>query len=176
MIKKGYRNFILILLAAIIIIAAGYVIYKAYIKPIKPLPFKQVVTLYFYNPDTDTLKPEQRTVVPAAALLEKCRAIVAELERGSGTGLTAPIPADVKVNNATLQPNGILNLDLTKNLVMETPEGSSAEITAIYAIVNSIARNIDQVKAVQLTIDGKRLETLKMHIEIDQPIVPDYTK
>ncbi len=179
MSKKTSHPFIIGVLA-VLIIAAGYIIYLTYIRPVPitlhPLPGKKFITLYFYNPDTDTLKPEQRTIVQTAGVLETCRAIIGELEHGSNTGLTTPIPNDVKVNSASLQPNGILSMDLSENLVRETPEGSSAEITAIYAIVNSIARNMDGVKSVQITIDGKLLQTLETHIEIDQPIIPDYTK
>ncbi len=179
MSKKTYQKYIIGVLA-ILFIVAGYMIYITYIKPIpitvKPLPAKELVTLYFYNPDTDTLEPEQRTIVQTTGVLETCSAIIGELERGSNIGLTTPIPVDVKVNDASLQSNGILFIDLSKNLISETPEGSSAEITAIYSIVNSIAKNINGVKAVQITIDGKLLQTLETHIEIDQPIVPDYTK
>lgn len=176
MSRKGTGKLIAALLV-IAVLAGGYLLYRVITKPVlKPVPAKELITLYFYNPDTDTLKPEQRTVAATTGVLDKCRTIVSELEHGSIAGLESPIPHDVKVNNATLQPNGILNLDLTGNLVMETPEGSSAEIAAIYAIVNSIAKNIKGVKAVQLTIDGKTLQTLETHIEIDRPIVPDYTK
>jgi spore germination protein GerM len=179
MSKKTYQKYIIGVLV-ILFVLAGYIIYITYIKPIpitvKPLPAKEFVTLYFYNPDTDTLKPEQRTIVQTTGVLETCSVIIGELERGSNTGLTTPIPVDVKVNDASLQPNGILFIDLSKNLISETPEGSSAEITAIYSIVNSIAKNINGVKAVQITIDGKLLQTLETHIEIDQPIIPDYTK
>ncbi len=179
MSNKAYKKYV-IALAVLAIVSAGYSIYKSYIKPlkisVKPVPHKKLITVFFYNPVTDTLKPEQRHVVPAADLLGMCREIIGELERGSHTGLTIPIPADTKVNAAILRHDGVVSIDLSGNIISETPEGSSAELTAIYAIVNSIAQNVDGVKAVLLTIDGKRLETLETHIEIDEPIVPDYTK
>ncbi len=177
--KKKNQKYIIAVLS-ILIVLSGYVIYITYIRPVpitvKPLPAKEFITLYFYNPDTDSLKPEQRTIVKTAGVLGTCRVIIGELEHGSNTGLTTPIPENVKVNNANLRSDGTLFLDLNKKLVYGTPEGSSAEITAIYAIVNSIARNMNGVKAVQITIDGKLLQTLETHIEIDQPILPDYTK
>lgn len=179
MSKKVYKKYV-IALAVLAIVSAGYIFYKYCVKPVqisvKPLPHKKLLTVYFYNPGTDTLKPEQRHVAPATDLLGMCREIIGELEHGSHTGLTTPIPEDTKVNAASLQHDGVLSIDLSGNIISETPEGSSAELTAIYAIVNSIAQNIDGVKAVLLTIDGKRLETLETHIEIDEPIVPDYTK
>jgi len=176
--KKRYSYFIGLFIVLIVVL--GYIIYITYIKPIsitvKPVPEMETITLYFYNPDTDTLKPEQRQVVKVDDLLGKCREIIDELEHGSKTGLVTPIPVTVKVNSVKMQSDGVLHLDLSKELVSQTPEGSSTEITALYAIVNSIAKNIDRVKAVQITIDGRLLQTLETHIEIDQPIIPDYTK
>ena len=179
--SKKTRQSVIIAGLVVLIIAAGAAIYVTYIKPIsisvlQPLPQKKVITLYFYNPDTDTLKPEQRAVVPAATVTDTCRTIIAELELGSHTGLTTPIPANVAVNDANIRPDGTLFLDLNQALVAGTPEGSSAEITALYSIVNSLAKNISGVKAVQITINGKLFQTLETHIEIDQPIVPDYSK
>ncbi len=180
MSKKRRQNYVIAGLV-ILIIVAGYTIYVTYIKPVTitvtpPVRAKQMVTLYFYNPGTDTLKPEQREIIRAATLTGTCREIMAGLEQGSSTGLTTPVPAGVSVNNAQLQSDGTLLLDVNKALVTGTPEGSSAEITALYSIVNSMAKNITGVNAVQITIDGKLLQTLETHIEIDQPLVPDYTK
>lgn len=173
---KGYIIGIFIVLFALL----GYIIYITYIKPIsivvKPLPATETITLYFYDPDTDTLKPEEREVVKENDLLDKCKEIITELEHGSKIGLVTPIPANVKVNGVRMQSDGVLLLDMSKELISQTPEGSSTEITALYAIVNSIAKNVDNVKAVQIVIDGKLIKTFGTHIEIDQPIVPDYTK
>ncbi len=177
--NKNKAYIIILLIAAL---GAVYIVYRSYTRPelprvkIKPIPSQELITLYFYDPNTDTLKPEQRMVLTTTDILYKCRMIISELERGSMTGLTTPIPTDVKVNNANWQGQGVLHIDLSDNIISETPEGSSAEITTIYAIVNSLAKNINGLNAVQITINGKRLETLKTHIDIAQPIFPDYTK
>jgi len=177
--KKHYNRFMIAFFAAVIIIV-GYILYNFYTKPVllpvKPVSAKELITLYFYNPKTDTLNPEQRIVASTTNIPDKSKMIIAELEHGSMTGLSIPIPSDVKVNSVSREANGIISIDFSKNLVRETAEGSSAEITAIYSIVNSIAKNINGVKAVLITVNGKRLRTLKTHIEIDQPIIPDYTK
>ncbi|MGB9734982.1 MAG: GerMN domain-containing protein [bacterium] len=177
---KNKKRFYIVVLLVVLFIAAGYLIYVTYIKPIslvkRPVPVKELVTLYYYNPDTDTLEPEQREITATNDLLNKCRNIISELEKASHKGLVTPIPAGVRINDAMLQSNGVLLLDLNGELISKTPEGSSAEITAIYSIVNSLAKNIDGVKAVQITVNGKRIQTLETHIETDQPIVPDYSK
>ncbi len=178
--RKGNRVTLTVIGLLLLVVIGIYLIHRSSARhalpPAKPVPAQRIVTLYFYSPDTDTLKPEQRMVTTSMDTLDTCRTIVSELGRGSMTGLSRPIPPDVQVNSASWQDNGVLLLDLSDNLVRETPEGSSAEITAVYAIVDSIARNIPGVNAVRLTIGGKSPETLGTHIEIDQPIAPDYTK
>lgn len=180
-IMNKRHNITITLIGLLLLVAIGaYVVHRLYTRPVlppvKPVSAERIVTLYFYDPDTDTLKSEQRMVASSTDIVDTCRTIVSELERGSMTGLSRPIPPDVKVNRASWRNNGVLVIDLSDNLVKETPEGSSAEISAVYAIVDSIAKNIGGVNAVQLTVDGRSLETLETHIEIDQPIAPDYTK
>lgn len=178
MTKKSKKYYLAISLSVLFIVF-GYVIYVTYIKPFttvkKPIIGKEFITIYYYNPDTDTLVPEQREVSRITDLLNRCRKIISELEQPSTKGFVSPIPIGVKINSAKLQ-SGILYLDLNNELIEKTPEGSSTEITAIYSIVNSLAKNIEGINAVEITIKGKLLQTLKTHIEIDQPIVPDYTK
>ena len=54
------------------------------------------------------------------------------------------------------------------------PSGSSAEMLAVYSIVDTIAFNFPQITRVKLTIEGNDKALLR-HLDLSDPLVPDYT-
>jgi hypothetical protein len=66
-------------------------------------------------------------------------------------------------------------VDLEESFVEGLPEGSSAETTAAYSLVDSIALNFPHIKKVRILIDGKPAETLKGHLDLSQPLAPDFS-
>jgi spore germination protein GerM len=66
-------------------------------------------------------------------------------------------------------------IDLGEELVKGLPSGSNGEMMAVYSIVNSITANFPRIKKVKLLLNGKGVETLKGHIDLREPLVPDFT-
>jgi hypothetical protein len=48
-------------------------------------------------------------------------------------------------------------------------------MTAVYSIVNTIAVNFPRIKLVKLMHNGKDLETLEGHLDLREPLAPDFT-
>jgi hypothetical protein len=53
--------------------------------------------------------------------------------------------------------------------------GTSAEMSTIYSIVNSLSYNVKPIKKVFLLIDGGEKKTLGGHIDLTSPFEPIYT-
>jgi len=66
-------------------------------------------------------------------------------------------------------------IDLDKGFEEGLPAGSSAEMTAVYSIVDTVAVNFPQIKSVTFLVEGKPVETLKGHLDLRQPLVPDFS-
>ena len=64
-------------------------------------------------------------------------------------------------------------LDFSKELSENHPGGSSAELQTIFAIVNSITMNIEEITTVQILVAGELEETLAGHIIISIPLGAD---
>jgi spore germination protein GerM len=69
--------------------------------------------------------------------------------------------------------NGTATIDFSKELKLNHPGGSSAELQTIYAIVNSITLNITDISTVRILIGGERHDTLAGHIFIRLPLSAD---
>jgi hypothetical protein len=53
--------------------------------------------------------------------------------------------------------------------------GSSEEILTLYAIVDSLAMNVPEIKTVAVLINGRERDTLGGHIDVRRPLPPDPT-
>ena len=47
-------------------------------------------------------------------------------------------------------------------------------MTAVYSIVNTVAVNFPRIKRVRLLLGGKEVATLKGHLDLREPLVPDF--
>ena len=54
---------------------------------------------------------------------------------------------------------------------MDHPGGSSAEMMTVYSVVNSLVLNFQQIKGVQILIDGERGKSIRGHLSLDRPIL-----
>ena len=51
--------------------------------------------------------------------------------------------------------------------------GSMEEVLTVYSIVDSVALNVAEIRAVGILINGKPVESLNGHLDLCQPLVPD---
>lgn len=181
MVKKIWsRAFILLPLLFVLTFAAGCVPQPAAPTP-PPDPEEQVeeppqtewesVTLYYADEQSDRLVEENRSL--ALEGRELAVAVLEELIEGPdfpAHGRT--VPADVKVRGVQIE-GSVAAADFSGELRSSHWGGSTGEILTVYSIVNTLAK-LPGVEQVQILIEGKPVDTLAGHLELMEPLSPDW--
>jgi hypothetical protein len=73
----------------------------------------------------------------------------------------------LRLNALYLDPSGAAYVDLSAAAPGEDGKGSAwDEILAVYAIVNTLTQNFEDIKQVHILVDGKDAQTLAGHIDM----------
>jgi germination protein M len=145
----------------------------AEIAAVEPAETK-TIRLFFLAEEDDLLHGEEREIVSDSSLIFEAKQTVEELLKGSNNGFISPFPPETKLREIFLTQEGVVCVDLSKEVQDEHLSGATAEISTVYAIVNSLAYNFDPIKKVIILVDGSEMETLKGHVDISRPLVPMY--
>jgi spore germination protein GerM len=135
----------------------------------------RMITLFFLSEDDDLLHPEEREVPAGPTLTDDLETTVVELIKGSAKDLIPPFPPETKVRQIFVTKDGVAYVDLTKEVMENFAYGSSSEMAAVYALVDTLAVNFKNVKKVSLLIEGGERETLGGHIDLSRPLLPQYS-
>lgn len=181
-VKKSPGRGVWVIVVAFILVAAflGALLFKKHetaVTPASPVETLQgaKVTLFFAAQGGEGLVREWREIEPCAEPELCFEQILEELINGPLGDSAAPVLPLTGMFNAVTFDGSTAHVDFAPELLEALPAGSSSELLATYAVINSICFNYPQVKQVLFTVDGKRLETLKGHVEVDKPLSPDYT-
>ncbi len=136
---------------------------------------RKKVILFFASENDDLLHPEEREIAAGTTPAEEAGRVLAELIRGSATGLVSTLPPQTKLRQVYLAKDGTAYADFSKGLGLDHPSGSEAEIATVYAVVNSLAYNFKDVKRVLILIEGVEADTLDGHISLNKPLLPQYS-
>jgi spore germination protein GerM len=132
------------------------------------------VTLFFLSEDDDFLHPEERELPAGPSLADDLETTVAELIKGSAKDLIPPLPPETRVRQIFLTKDGVAYVDFTKEIMENFDYGSSSEMAAVYALVDTLAVNFKNVKKVALLVEGGERETLGGHVDLSRPLSPQY--
>lgn len=130
-----------------------------------------IVSLYFYNSNTNSLVPEGR-LIDVKELLEKPYNKLMELllQGPNNAELSKTIPEGTKINKIELKGD-ILYLDLSKEFIENHEGGEDKEKATIYSIVNTMT-NLTEVNSIKILIDGEENKAFKDNkIKFDDPFV-----
>lgn len=144
--------------------------------PVQPKPAGAVtVSLFFAATDGSGFVRETREIEQACNTdISPCiRALLEELANGPLGDLTPTIPQNSAFRSVQIQGDTAI-IDLGPELVERLPKGSSAEMTAVYSIINTIAFNFPAIKRVQFLVDGQNVPTLDGHLDLRKPLEPDF--
>lgn len=121
---------------------------------------------------------DQGQLVPEAREVERCedrntclRALLEELFSGPISNLSNEFPEWTTVNETRIEGD-LAVVDLGADFADGLAAGSSAEMLAVYGIVNTICDNLPEIKRVQITIDGNQQAHLR-HLDLSRPLTPD---
>ena len=126
-----------------------------------------MISLYFINPESNSLVPEARRV-DAKSLLENPYKVMVELliDGPKNEKLIKSLPEGTKVNNATLK-NNVVELDLSKEFIDNQTEDAERVSLSIYSIVNTLTE-LNEVNSVKFLIDGeenKKFNNIDLSLE-----------
>jgi len=133
-----------------------------------------IITLFFTSEDDGLLHREEREISEESSQDALAKRIVEELFKGSRRGYLSPIPPETQLRELFVTRDGVAYVDFSRDITDNHLSGSSAEISTIYSVVNSLSYNLKSVKKVFILIDGGERKTLGGHIDLTQAFLPQY--
>ncbi|HIJ97083.1 MAG TPA: GerMN domain-containing protein [Desulfuromonadales bacterium] len=131
----------------------------------------RTVTLFFVANGT-SLEREAREV-DACGTPEAClKDLLDELVAGPVGELDEALPEGTTINSVSFDGE-LVTVDLSRSFLDGLPSGSSAEMLAVFSLVDTVAFNFQNIKKVKISIDGDPKNMLR-HLDISEPLVADY--
>jgi len=126
--------------------------------------------LFYVSEDGLRLAAVEREVPFADGTLAQARRVVeAQLERPAPPLVTA-IPEGTRLRAIYIGNAGEAYVDLTRDVSSAHTGGALAEALTVYSIVNAVTTNLPAVRAVQLLVDGREVDTLAGHVDLRRPL------
>lgn len=132
----------------------------------------QKVILFFLSEEDGLLHPEEREIPVHPSFVHQAKQTIRELVRGSDEGYITPFPLGTDLRELYVTEKGIAYVDISRELREMHPSGSSAEVSTIFSLVNSLTHNFDQIAKVHVLIDGGGKQTLKGHVDLSRAFSP----
>lgn len=139
---------------------------------VAPLAGKRTAVLFFVA-DGDHLVREARELDPCEDAVACLDNVLEELLNGPVGEFDKPLPEGTVINSVRIDRD-LAFVDLNRVFADSLPSGSSAEMMAVYSIVDTVAANFPQITRVKLTVEGEQ-STLLKHLDLSEPLSPDYT-
>ncbi|KAB0672318.1 GerMN domain-containing protein [Oryzomonas sagensis] len=119
-------------------------------------------------------------LVREARELESCNDTGACIKSTLAALLSGPLgdydealPENTGLNSVRIE-GGTAVVDLSREFAADLPSGSSAEMLAVYSIVDTVCANYPQISRVKLTVEGNG-STVLNHLDLSAPLAPDYS-
>jgi len=141
---------------------------------VEPAPTR-TVTLFFLSDGDDLLHGEKREIPVGPSASEEAERALAELINGSARLLVSPLPPEAQVRQVFVTKDGIAHVDFGKEITEKASWGSSSELAAVYAVVDTLAFNFKEIKRVSILVEGVERETLGGHVDLARAFLPNYS-
>lgn len=135
----------------------------------------KTVTLFFLSDGDDLLHKETRDIAAGPTPADEAERALAELIKGSAAGFVSPLPPQTKVRQVFIASDGLATVDLSREVAEGFAYGSTAELAAVYAVVDTLVFNFAPVKRVVILVEGVERETLGGHVDLTRAFLPDYS-
>ncbi len=182
--KRPYRKYLIVWGAlAVLVFAVGLLV--GYLNTaVAPQPSPSAVEpsavttreviLYFASVDGQTLVAETRDIAECQQDEDCLRDTVRALIAGSQGGLAAILPVQVALNDASVE-GSLVKVDFSQELISAHPGGTQSELLTIYGLADTLAVNFPHLRQMRVLVDGAPVATLKGHVDLRQPINPDFS-
>jgi len=179
-IRRRKINISLLIPFAIVAMVFGALIWKKMQASRETHPESQVNQpaaprkgVLFFMADDARLGREGRELDSCSETAECVKDLLDELFSGPVGDLYAAIPEGAAVTSVRLDGD-LAVVDVTRPFVSDLPSGSSAEMLAVYSIINSVCFNYPQIARVWITVEGNQ-KTVLRHLDLSDPLPPDYS-
>ncbi len=135
-----------------------------------PVGRKIKARLYYVSDDGSRLTAAEREVAYGEGTVEQARQIVEAQIAPASEPLVSAIPTGTKLRSLFVTDRGAAFVDLSREMATAHSGGSQDELLTVYTIVNALTENLPAVKAVQILVDGKEVETLAGHVDLRRPL------
>jgi spore germination protein GerM len=132
------------------------------------------IVLYFLAENDVYLHPEEREIPIETAPIDEARRVMEELIKGSRRDGISAIPPETRVREIYLMETGVATVDFSREFQDNHPSGAAAENATVFAVVNTLVRNIELIKRVFILVEGGEKETLKGHISLRRALLPRF--
>ena len=130
-------------------------------------------TLFFASANGIALVPVLQEVALAEGLVPQGRAILTAQLQSPPPPYQSVIPEGTQLRAFYVTERGDAFVDLSFETSAPHMGGTSAELLAVYAIVNAVTANLATIQRVQLLIDGREADTLAGHVDLRRPLESD---
>lgn len=142
-------------------------------KPAARLATGKRTAVLFFVAEGSRLAREAREMEPCNDEAACVKETLDELAYGPLGDLDDALPQGTLLNSVRFEGTAAV-VDLNRAFVDAMPSGSSAEMMAVYSIVNTVCLNFPKTGGVRLTVDGAGGVLLR-HLDLSAPLSPDYT-
>ncbi len=161
---KTARNILVIAILAVVAFLGSYFwVVRKPAAPVKEQPTLPTVTVV--TPEVE--QGEQKFASTQVKVPEGQDALKVSVEHLVITR-NSPFPKGTRVLSIAETKN-LVTIDFSKELVRNFEGGSSEEA----ALINSLCKTLEQfpeILQLQITVDGKKIESIGEHIDVSQPI------
>ena len=130
------------------------------------------VTLFFAAEGTK-LGRESREIDACDTDTDCLKSVLDELLNGPVGEFDETLPEGTAVETIRIEGN-LATVEFNRIFSETMPSGSSAEMMAVYSVVNTIAVNFPQIQKVKLNSTGSTGNSLR-HLDLSEPLQPDFS-
>lgn len=133
---------------------------------------RRTVTLFFAVDGTHLVR-ESRDIDPCENDTACLKDIIDELLNGPVGEYQEAIPEGVTVEAVHLE-GALATVEFNRSFSEMLLSGSSAEMMAVYSVVDTVAANFPYIAEVKINIEGNTKVILN-HLDLSEPLAPDYS-
>lgn len=147
--------------------------YKIPTAPQVKRPSGTRTAVLFFVADGNRLAREARELEPCSETGACIKDTLDALLSGPLGDYDEAVPETASLNSVRIE-GGTAVVDLSREFAVDLPSGSSAEMLAVYSIVDTVCVNYPQISRVKLTVEGNG-STVLNHLDLSAPLTPDYS-
>lgn len=133
------------------------------------------VILYFASVDGRTLVAETHTINECQRDEDCLSDTVKALIAGPKSDLAPIFPPQVTLHGDVVVSDSLVIIDFSQELITAHPGGTQSELLTVYGLADTLAVNFPHLRQIQILVEGTPVETLKGHVDLRQPINPDFS-